>query len=137
MAATQETGAFEVSTALRASPQQVYEAWLDSGQHTSMTGAKAKIDPAVGGRFSAWDGYISGRTLSLEAPRRILQAWRTPEFPAGSDDSLVEVLIEPARAGSKITLRHSGIPAGQADGTREGWEDYYFKPMREHFGVSG
>jgi uncharacterized protein YndB with AHSA1/START domain len=136
MAAAQEQDSFEMSTTVPASPQRVYAAWLDSEQHGSMTGGgPAEVDPVVGGRFSAWDGYISGQTLELEPPRRMLQAWRTTEFPDGSADSLLEVLIEPAPGGARLTLRHSKIPAGQSESYRKGWQDYYFKPMREYFGA--
>ena len=61
--------------------QQIYNAWLDSEAHSAFTGSPAQIDPQVGGQFTAWDGYIQGQTLETEPFRRILQAWRTTEFP--------------------------------------------------------
>jgi hypothetical protein len=32
-----------------------------------------------------------------------------------------------------MTLKHTDIPPGQADGYQEGWIDYYFTPMKEYF----
>lgn len=98
-----------------------------------MTGAAAEIDRQVGGSFTAWDGYIQGRTLELQPYRRILQAWRTTEFPHGSVDSRLEVLLEEVEGGVQITLHHSDIPSSQGEEYRRGWEDYYFRPMQAYF----
>lgn len=123
----------ELSIVLPAEPQQIYAAWLDSEAHTAFTGSPARIDPNVGGAFTAWDGYIEGRTLALEPFRRILQAWRTSEFPEGAPDSMLEVLLEAVPGGTRLTLRHTEIPDGQAAQYEEGWRDFYFAPMGEYF----
>ncbi len=116
------------------SPQRLYKAWLDSDEHAAFTSSPAQIDPALGGRFTAWDGYISGQNLEQEPGRRILQSWRTPEFPAGSPDSLLELLLEPTEDGNtRLTLLHTRNPQGQSEEYQKGWEEYYFKPMQEYF----
>ena len=71
---------FRLSRDLPATPQAVYDAWLDSAAHSAMTGSKAKIGNSVGERYTAWDGYIAGKTLELAPGRRIVQSWRTTEF---------------------------------------------------------
>ena len=124
---------FEVSAVLPASPQQLYLAWLSSDEHTAFTGGGAEVDPRVGGRFTAWDGYIEGKTLELEPHRRIVQTWRTAEFPEGSEDSRLEVRLEEADGGTKITLVHTNIPDGQGEDYRHGWLGNYFDPMQEYF----
>jgi uncharacterized protein YndB with AHSA1/START domain len=124
-----------LSTFLPAGPQRVFQAWLDSQAHSNFTGSLAQIDPGIGGRFTAWDGYIQGTTLEVEPFHRILQSWRTTDFPPGSPDSRLEVLLEPADQGTELTLVHTGIPAGQGEGYRQGWEDYYFETMRVFFAV--
>ncbi len=124
---------FVISVVLPATPIQVFDAWLDSQAHSDFTGSEAKVDPKVGGKFSAWDGYLWGVTLELEPPRRILQSWRTSEFPEDAPDSLLELLLEPAQGGTQLTLRHSNIPDGQGDEYRQGWDDNYFQPMLAYF----
>src|SRR5437870_2591355 len=64
-------------------------------EHTAFTGAKATIEALVGGKHSAWDGYIVGENLALEPNRRILQSWRSKEFPLDSEDSTLEVVLTP------------------------------------------
>ena len=125
---------FEISTFFPTiSVERIYRAWLDSGEHSAFTGSPAQIDPGVGGKFTAWDGYIYGKTLKTEPFQRILQAWRTTEFPEQSPDSQLEILIEGVDNGAKVTLIHTGIPDGQAEDYRQGWEEYYFEPMQRYF----
>ena len=122
-----------VSNVILASQQQIYDAWMSSSGHSAMTGAEATVEPQVGGRFTAWDGYIEGRTLELDPPRRIVQAWRTAEFPEGAPDSLLVVSLEPAPEGTRVELHQTEIPDGQAERYRQGWDEFYFMPMKDWF----
>lgn len=126
---------FTLTAIVLSKPSEVYEAWLSTKGHTAMTGSPAKVDGKVGGKFSAWDGYIFGTTLELTPNQRILQAWRTSEFPEDAPDSRVEIIFEKAAGGTKITLAHSNMPEGQVEEYKQGWDDFYFKPMREYFGA--
>lgn len=123
----------QLSAILPASPEQIYRDWLSSTGHTAFTGSPAEVDPAVGGRFTAWDGYIAGTNIELEPYRRILQAWRTSEFPTGSPDSQLEVLLEAVEGGTRLTINHSHIPEGQGAMYAQGWQDFYFTPMRAYY----
>lgn len=122
-----------VSATLPATPEHVYTAWLSSEGHSDMTGGKAVIHPGAGGTFTAWDGYIEGKTLRLIPNERIVQSWRTSEFPEDAPDSKLEIVLEPVSSGTKITLHHTNIPKGQGKMYKEGWKDHYFEPMKEYF----
>jgi uncharacterized protein YndB with AHSA1/START domain len=122
-----------MSVVLKAPVEIVYFAWINSEEHTLFTGAEAEIEPVIGGKFAAWDGYISGETVKLDPPKRIVQQWRTTEFPDDAPDSMLEVLFEPVAEGTKLTLVHTDIPDGQCESYRQGWEEFYFKPMQEYY----
>ena len=124
---------FTLSEVIAAKPDEIYRAWLSSEGHTAMTGSPAVVEGRAGGEFSAWDGYIFGRTLALTPNRQILQTWRTSEFPDDASDSRLDVDLEEVAGGTKITLKHINLPADQVDSYRQGWEDFYFVPMREYF----
>ena len=124
---------FEISAVIPASPAEIYEAWLSTKGHTSMTGSPARVSRKVGGKFTAWDGYIRGQTLALEPDQRIVQAWRTSEFPDDAPDSHLEVSLEKTKGGTRVRITHTDIPPGQAISYKQGWKDFYFKPMKEHF----
>ncbi len=48
------------------SPKVIYDLYLDSKKHTALTGAPAKIQAKVGGKFSAYSGGLTGTILHLE-----------------------------------------------------------------------
>ena len=124
---------FTLAEIVPAAPSEIYAAWLSSAGHSAMTGSPAKVDGNAGGAFRAWDGYITGRTLALEPARRIVQAWRTSEFPEEAPDSRLEVLLEAVPEGTRLTLIHTDLPEDQVDSYRQGWTDFYFQPMKEYF----
>ena len=123
---------FTLTETFSATAKDIYDAWLSTDGHTKMTGSPAKVDGVVRGEFTAWDGYIWGTFTELEKNKRILQKWRTSEFPEEAEYSLVEILLEESNNKTKFTLIHTNIPDGQ-DSYKQGWEDFYFKPMREFF----
>jgi activator of HSP90 ATPase len=123
---------FTRSATIPAAPIQVYEAWLSSKGHTQMTGSAAKASARVGGAFSAWDGYISGKNLKIKPGKQIVQSWRTTEFTAADPDSQIEILLEKAPRGTKLTLCHTNVPDGHT-GYRTGWGTHYFEPMKKYF----
>lgn len=123
----------KLKATLNASPETVYHAWLNSGEHTKMTGNKAVCSDKEGAKYSAWDQYITGKNLELKSGEKIVQTWRSTDFAGEDADSQIEVHLKKAPGGCLLTLIHTGIPDNQPD-YEEGWREYYFKPMKEYFG---
>jgi uncharacterized protein YndB with AHSA1/START domain len=124
---------FSLTALIPASPQAVYEAWLDSRGHSRMTGGEAEMSATVGGVFTAWDGYISGQNLELVPNTRIVQSWRTTQFTEQDADSVIAVTLAPADGGTLLTLEHTSVPVGHTGYEQGGWEHSYFTPMKEYF----
>lgn len=116
-----------------AAPDDVYDAFIDPKTHAKFTGSPATGSPRVGGRFTAWDGYISGVNRELVKGRTIVQEWQTTEWPEDAPPSTVEFSFAAARGGTEITMVHSNVPAEQADSYRQGWIDYYWEPLKAYF----
>ena len=115
------------------SPQEIYAAMLSGPKHSKMTGGKATGSTKVGGKFTAWDGYISGKNVELEEGRRIVQEWTTIEWPQGAAASIVDWKFEAKKGGTKVTLKHSKVPESQAGSYEQGWLDHYLTPMKAYF----
>ena len=48
-------------------------------------------------------------------------------------DSIVEIKFEEMPDGrSRLPLKHSGLPEGTEAGYKEGWREYYIKPLKEY-----
>lgn len=128
-----KTTAITQKIIIPALPEEVYDAFMDAKKHSAFTGAKATIDPRVGGEFTAWDGYIWGRNLELEKPKRIVQEWITSEWPEGYPPSKLELTFTKAEGGTEIVMHHSNVPAEQAEDYRQGWIDNYWEPLKNYF----
>jgi len=124
---------FTLTTTIPASPQEVYEAWLDSLAHTEMTGGEANVSGEIGAEVSAWDGYISGRNLELVSGERIVQSWRTSEFSDEHEDSIITLTLEEVEDGTRLTLEHTNVPDEQRSYEEGGWQENYFEPMVAYF----
>jgi activator of HSP90 ATPase len=123
---------FTLTTTFNVSAATLYNSWLDSAQHSAMTGGEANTSAQVGDEFDAWNGYITGKNLALIPNKRILQSWRTTEFEAGDKDSQVEILLEEIDGQTRLTLIHTNLSeAGEQ--YKLGWQEHYFAPMKEYF----
>jgi len=130
---TNEVATIKQKVIVPASPEEVYEAFLDPKKHTAFTGSKATGNPKVGGHFTAWDGYISGKNIELEKGKRIVQEWVTTEWPQGYTPSRLELTFSKVKGGTEITMVQSNAPAEQAEELKEGWTEFYWSPLKEYF----
>lgn len=113
---------------IKARPLDVYEALMDSRRHSAFTGSTARISPRVGGRFTAYDGYAEGRNLELIPGRKIVQSWRASDWPEGHYSTATFALAR-AGTGTKLTFSQTGVPDDQVAAIRQGWIEFYWKPL--------
>ena len=131
--APEATEAVLVSEVIPATRERIFAAWMSSEQHSAFTADSAVIEPTVGGKHTTFGGYASGITTALDPFRRIVQTWRSTDFPKSSPDSVLEITLEETVGGTLVTLLHSGIPSGQSDQYREAWGRYYLEPLKRYF----
>lgn len=123
---------FTLKTRIKATAKEIFKAWLNSKGHTEMTGGVAKVSDKIGDSFTAWDGYIEGKNISLEPYKRVVQSWRTSDFKEEETDSKIEVLLNETDGETELTLIHTNLPeSGEA--YKKGWDDHYFQPMKAYF----
>jgi activator of HSP90 ATPase len=115
-----------------ASPQRVYEALLDAKQFAAFSGMPAEINREVGGAFSLFKGHIVGRNVELVPNQRIVQAWRTVDWPEGAY-SIVRFEFMPQGSGTHLVFDHIGFPEGLRDHLAEGWEGHYWSLLKKYF----
>jgi activator of HSP90 ATPase len=115
-----------------ASPQQLYEALLDSKQFTQFSGRSAEINREVGGAFSLFKGHIVGRNVELVPNQRIVQAWRVVTWPEGAY-SIARFELKSQGSGTRLLLDHIGFPEGLHDHLAEGWEENYWSLLKKYF----
>ena len=107
----------------------LYEAFMDSRKHTKFTGAPAKISAKEGGNFTAFGGALEGTTLELKPNKKIVQSWRSSEWPEGHYSRLTISFAGAGRGKTRLTLTQSNIPSNDFEGVKKGWISFYWEPM--------
>jgi activator of HSP90 ATPase len=125
-----KTKTIRQSVTLKGSLHEVYEMLMDSRKHARFTGEKARISRTIGGKFTAYDGYINGINVELTPDKRIVQSWRGSDWPEGHFSKATFSLAE-VKGGTRLTFRQAGVPEDQYEDIKQGWYDYYWKPMGE------
>ena len=114
-----KTGTIKQSVTIAAEPHEIYEALLDAKKHTDFTGAEATGSAKVGGSFSAYDGYITGKHKKLvtdkTVPLRLEFANNTVSLEAGAgEEAQATEAIEILLNGEPISIAFN--PVFLADG---------------------
>ena len=115
-----------------ASPQQLYEALLDSRQFTEFSGRPAEINREAGGAFSLFKGHIVGRNVELVPNERIVQVWRVVTWSEGAY-SIVRFELKPHGSGTHLVFDHIGFPEGLHDHLAAGWGENYWSLLKKYF----
>jgi activator of HSP90 ATPase len=113
-----------------ASPHAVYEALMDARKHAKFTGAPATTSRKVGGAFTAYGGALSGTNLELIPDKKIVQAWRADDWPAGHF-SRATFALKNVKSGTQLSFYQSGVPDKEYAGVKQGWVEHYWTPMRK------
>jgi activator of HSP90 ATPase len=125
----------------RADRRAVYEALTTTKSFEAITrlsdaialvtapNAKAtSISRSVGGSFTLFGGYITGRNLELVRDERLVQAWRVGNWNAG-DYSIAKFVLAANGAETKLTFDHRGFPDGAGEHLAKGWHTHYWEPL--------
>jgi uncharacterized protein YdhG (YjbR/CyaY superfamily)/uncharacterized protein YndB with AHSA1/START domain len=126
-------GTIEQAVFFEATPEEVYDALLDPKKHSQFTGSPAATNSKKGATFTAWEGYITGKNLELVKGKRIVQDWRTTEFPDYYPFSRLELTLKAKKGGTELKMVHSKVPADQVAEYTGGWKSAYWDPLKDYF----
>ena len=118
------------SVQIAASPGQLYSTYLDSKKHGAVIGSKVSITPKVGGRFSAFNGGLSGKILHLVRNEAIIQTWRSSGWSKNTPDSVLILTFSKTPKGAQVNLVHANVPDKDVSGVKQGWNNFYWKPWQ-------
>lgn len=114
-------------------PIELYNCIMNAKIHSTFTHHDAIIQDKVGGKFSAYDGYINGKSTELEKGKKIalLCRFEEEEWP---EDYFSEIIFLFSQKGKKTHLDfyHKGVPEKYAKSLAVGWKDFYWKFLKEY-----
>ena len=115
-------------------PYVFYTALLTKKEHELFTGSEANISDALNTEFSAYSNYIKGRNVLLDPGKLIVQEWRAVEehWP-DYHYSTVQFKLKKLDNGTHLTFIHKGIPELYFESISNGWNDYYWEPLKKYF----
>jgi activator of HSP90 ATPase len=124
-----------------ASPPRVYGALTSGKSFDAITrlsdgaallkaaGAKpTMINSEVGGTFTLFGGYITGRNLEMLPDERLVQAWRAGSWKPGAFSIATFALVKDG-AKTKLLFDHRGFPDGEGASLAQGWHAHYWGPL--------
>ncbi len=115
---------------LKTSPHEVYEMLMDAKKHASFTQSTAVISRKVGGKFSIYDGSLTGTNLELVPDEKIVQSWRSDDWPEGHF-SKATFAMKGLDGATRLTFTQTGVPEEFYEDIKQGWHDYYWTPMKQ------
>lgn len=121
-----------VSRTFAASPERVFDAWLDPARARLFLFAtkkgemvRAETDPRAGGRFTFVDRRDGvdvehvGTYVEIDRPRRLVFDFAVPQYTP--DYTRVTIEIAPRDGGCELTLVHDGVFESWAAKVQGGW----------------
>lgn len=130
MASPKADTAAEVEIRIAASPETVFDFFIDPDKMIQWMGRSAELDPRAGGTLRC---DINGRDIArgeyvaVERPDRIVftWGWEGGEPTVAPGGSTVEVLLARDGDGTQLRLIHSDLPSAEsAERHSHGWSHY-------------
>jgi len=121
-----------MAASLPATPDKLFDMYLDAEAHAAFTGLAVTLEPHAGGVFRAFDGMLAGTILHIQPKSLIVQTWRSVNWPLTAMDSVLTLSFWPAEDGGRIELVHINVADDDFAGVSQGWETYYWTPWRAY-----
>ena len=133
MDATTETTFVERTLSIDASPETVWEFFVDPDKLTRWKGMNATLDPQAGGVYACEviPGHtVRGEYVELDPPHRLVFTWgweasggEQSAVPPGS--STIEVELTPEGEGTRLHFVHRDLPGSkETESHAHGWDHY-------------
>jgi activator of HSP90 ATPase len=121
------------SVQFAATPDSLYQMYLDPVQHAAITGSPlVRIAPAPGAEFWAFDGRIYGRILALTPGRQIVQSWRSFEWHADDPDATLVLTFQTDPAGARLEMALVNAPDHLYEKLQANWSMRYWDPWKAY-----
>ncbi len=122
---------------IEAPPATVFDLWTTTDGLEAWWARSATIDLRPGGAIRVdIDGehVMVGEFVVVEPPHRIVFTfgWEHGDLPPGA--SRVDVAIQPTDTGSRVVLRHDGLPVEFVESHIRGWTHFVGERLPEAIG---
>ena len=113
-----------------ATPEEVFEALVDSEIIQVWSRDEAKMSREVGGNFVLWGGQMFGTNLEIIKNKKLVQEWCYDQW---EKPSRVTFTIKSKGKKTIVELLHEDVPEKSVKSITDGWDSYYLGSMKDMF----
>ena len=124
---------FKKTFRINTEPSDIYSAITNPYTIELWSGYPALMSTEPGSEFSLWEGDITGLNIEFVQDKKIVQEWffEDEEGMPSEHKSIVTIKLHDEGSSTDVELLHINIPDEAFDNIVDGWDRYYFKPLKE------
>jgi uncharacterized protein YndB with AHSA1/START domain len=127
--AVEQRSVIEREIRIAASPETVFDYFVDPDKMVEWKGRKAELDPRPGGLYRVDindQAVVRGEYVEIDAPSRVVftWGWEGTSNPVPPGSSRVEISLQPDGDGTLVRLRHLDLPEAEREIHGHGWDHY-------------
>lgn len=113
---------------IKAPVKEVWNALVNRIYIEEWSGSKASMAAQVGTKFTLWETQIHGTNLEVIPHKRLKQEW----YADYDTPSFVTFILSEKDGVTTVELIHEQVPSDKFKEIKEGWKDYYMKPLKKY-----
>lgn len=114
---------------IKSSVESVWQALVDAHEIEGWGAGPAEMSDKEGMKFKLWGGDIHGTNIEVIPGEKLVQDWYGGDWPAPSK---VTITLMQEDHDCHIELLHENIPDADFDDIKQGWDEYYFGPLKAY-----
>jgi uncharacterized protein YndB with AHSA1/START domain len=127
--AVEQRSVIEREIRIAASPETVFDYFVDPDKMVEWKGRKAELDPRPGGLYRVDindQAVVRGEYVEIDTPSRVVftWGWEGTSNPVPPGSSRVEISLQPDGDGTLVRLRHLDLPEAEREIHGHGWDHY-------------
>ena len=113
---------------------ELYRAFTDINMVRAFTRYPNSVYEAEkGGKFSLFDGSVSGNFIELVPNKKLVLHWRNKRW-IDEHYSVATLEFNEKEDYTELCLTQTGVPESFYENTEDGWKNFYFNPVKQTFG---
>jgi activator of HSP90 ATPase len=119
-----------VEGSFMASAETLFNLLTKESEIPVWAGDGAKSNPTVSGEYSLFGGSVSGKYVSLERPKKIVQTWKFNDTVQNYEATLT-ITFDQGSDSTKVLFNLVGVPIGQEDVTTRNLQGKYIHRLNQ------
>src|SRR5262245_56465877 len=92
---------------IKASPERVWDALTKPSLQKKWSGQGAKYTARLGGKYTLFDNYVTGKVIEWDPPKKLVQTWKPVDWTI--TDSTVSFTLTKTKTGTRVKIVHKNV----------------------------